>query len=134
MMPARPPMTALRQRRLADLHRRNDSPQTVACSLRCVAPFAPYFRTAPDRRGPEQVRQYPRSLVHEKHVAWSLVMQTVCARRLCYNVTRGQPHLLASLPQPQRPTTLPTIRSQAAVAALLQAPRRLKTRAILTTL
>jgi integrase/recombinase XerD len=49
-------------------------------------------------------------------------------------VTLGQPHMLAYIPQPKRPQTLPTILSQADVATLLQAPRRLKTRAILTTL
>ena len=61
-------------------------------------------------------------------------MQTVCGLRFFYNVTLGQPHMLASIPQPKRPQTLPTILSQAEVATLLQAPRRLKTRAILMTL
>ena len=66
--------------------------------------------------------------------SWSLVMQTVCGLRFFYNVTLGQPHMLAYIPNSKRPQTLPTILSQADVAALLQAPRRLKTRAILMTL
>ena len=110
------------------------SPQTIASYLRCVAQFAQYFRTSPDRLGPEHVRQYQLYLVHERHVSWSLVMQTVCGPRFFYNVTLGQPHMLPYIPQPKRPQTLPTILSQAEVATLLQAPRRLKTRAILTTL
>ena len=133
MMPARPPMTALRQRMQDDLQLRNYAPQTIDCSLRCVAQFAQYFRTPPDRLGPEQVRQYPLSLVQETRVSWSRVMQTVCALRFFSTVTLGQPHMLASLPHPKRPTTLPTILSQAAVAALLRAPRRLKSRAMLPT-
>jgi len=61
-------------------------------------------------------------------------MQTVCALRFFYNVTLGQPQMLTYIPQPKRPKTLPMILSKADVAALLQAPRRLKTRAMLMTL
>ena len=74
-------MTALRQRMLEDLQLRNYSPQTIESYLRCVAQFARYFRTSPEHLGPEHVRQYQLYLVHEKHVSWSLVMQTVCALR-----------------------------------------------------
>jgi integrase/recombinase XerD len=134
MLSRRPPMTALRQRMRDDLQLRNYSPQTVDAYLRCVAQFAQYFRTSPDRLGPEQVRQYPLYLVQEKHASWSLVIQTVCALRFFYTITLSQPSMIAYIPQPKRPITLPTILSQAEVAALLQAPRRLKTRAMLTTL
>ncbi len=134
MMPVRPPMTALRQRMHDDLHLRNYSPQTIDCYLRCVADFAQYFGTPPDRLGPEHIRQYQLYLVQERRVSWSLVIQTVCALRFFYHPTLDKPWMIPYIPQPKRPKTLPTILSQAEVAALLQAPRRLKTRAILTTL
>jgi site-specific recombinase XerD len=127
-------MTALRQRMLEDLQLRNYSPATIACYLRCVADFAQHFHTSPDHLGPEHIRTYQLFLVWEKHVSWSLVTQTVCALRFFYRVTLGQPAMIEYIPQPKRPKTLPTILSQAEVATLLQAPRRLKTRAILTTL
>ena len=127
-------MTALRQRMLEDLQLRNYSPATIACYLRCVADFAQHFHTAPDHLGPEHIRTYQLFLVREKHASWSAVTQTVCALRFFYHITLGQPSMIDYIPQPKRPKTLPTVLSQAEVAALLQAPRRLKTRAILTTL
>jgi hypothetical protein len=50
-------MSALRQRMREDLEVRNYSPQTIDGSLRCVAQFAQYFRTPPDRLGPEHIRR-----------------------------------------------------------------------------
>jgi hypothetical protein len=50
-------MNALRQRMRADLQIRNDAPQTLDCSLRCVAPFAQDRSISPARLGPAQVRQ-----------------------------------------------------------------------------
>jgi site-specific recombinase XerD len=42
--------------------------------------------------------------------------------------------MIEFIPHPKRPQTLPTLLSPAEVAALLQAPRELTSRAILTTL
>src|SRR5712691_1498283 len=103
MMPARPPMTALRQRMHDDLQLRNYSPQTIDGYLRCVAQFAQYFRTPPDRLGPEHIRQYQIYLVQEKRVSWSVVMQTVCALRFLYRNTLGRPEMIAYIPQTNQP-------------------------------
>jgi integrase/recombinase XerD len=127
-------MTPLRQRMLEDLQLRNYSPLTIDCYLRCVADFAKHFRTSPEHLGPEQVRTYQLFLVQEKQVAWPSVVQTVCALRFFSRVTLGRPAMLEYIAPPRRPFTLPTILSQAEVAALLTVSRHLKHRAILTTL
>src|SRR5438552_17939026 len=129
-----PLMSALRQRMREDLEVRNYSPQTIDGYLRCVAQFAQYFRTPPDRLGPEHIRQYQIYLVQEKRVSWSGVMQTVCALRFLYRITLGRPEMIAYIPQPKQPKTLPILLSPAEGAALLQAPPRPKSRAIVTTL
>ena len=127
-------MTPLRQRMLEDMQLRNYSAHTMRAYLHCVADFAKHFRTSPAHLGPEQVRTYQLFLVHEKQVAWTTVVQTVCALRFFYRVTLGRPAMLGYIAYPRRPGTLPTILSPTAVAALLTAPRNLKPRAILTTL
>jgi hypothetical protein len=58
MQPVRSLLTALRQRRRDDLQLRTASPETIAPSLRGVAPLAQDFRTSPERLGPELGRQY----------------------------------------------------------------------------
>ena len=127
-------MTPLRQRMLEDLKLRNYSPDTIRCYLRCVADFAQHFGVSPTHLGPEQVRTSQLFLVEEKHVAWPSVVHAVCALRFFYRVTLGRPGMLEYIAYPRRPFTLPTILSQAEVAALLTASHNLKHRAILTTL
>jgi integrase/recombinase XerD len=127
-------MTPLRQRMLEDLQLRNYSEHTIRAYLRGVADFAKHFGTSPEHLGPEQVRTYQLFLVQEKQVAWPSIVQTVCALRFFYRVTLGRPAMLESIAPPRRPFTLPTILSQAEVAALLTVSRNLKHRAILTTL
>src|SRR5262249_54787804 len=84
--------------------------------------------------GPEQVRTSQLFLVEEKHVAWPSVVQAVCALRFFSRVTLGRPGMLEDIAHPRRPFTLPTMLSQAEVAALLTASHNLKHRAILTPL
>ena len=127
-------MTPLRQRMLEDLQLRNYSKHTIRASLRGVADFAKHFGTSPQHLGPEQVRTYQLFLVQEKKVAWSSIVQTVCALRFFYRVTLGRPAMLEYIAPPRRPFTLPTILSPAEVAALLTVSRHLKHRAIRTTL
>ena len=74
-------MTTLRQRMLEDLQIRNYSPTTVRIYLHCVQAFAQHFGSAPDRLGPEHIRQYQLFLVKEKQVSLPTYIQTVCALR-----------------------------------------------------
>src|SRR5438105_9717727 len=127
-------MTPLRQRMFEDLQLRNYSEHTTRAYLHCVADFAKHFGTSPEHLGPEQVRTYQLFLGQEKQVAWPSVVQTVCALRFFYRVTLGRPVMLEYIVPPRRRSTLPTILSQAEVAAVLTVSCNLKHRAILTTL
>jgi integrase/recombinase XerD len=71
-------MTALRQRMLYDLQRRNYSPSTIRGDLGAVRQFAEHFRCSPEDLGPEHLRHYQRYLLREKKLAPS-------ARRKLYD-------------------------------------------------
>lgn len=78
-------MTELRRRMLEELQLRNYSPHTQRAYIRCVANFAKQFKAAPDRLGPEDIREYQLFLVRRKKLSWALFNQTVCALRFFYH-------------------------------------------------
>jgi integrase/recombinase XerD len=55
---------------LEELQLRNYSPHTRRAYIRCVADFAKHFNAAPDRLGPEHVREYQLFLVQRKNLSW----------------------------------------------------------------
>ena len=63
-------MTELRRRMLEELRLRNYSPHTERAYIRCLANFAKHFGTAPDRLGPEHIRDYQLFLVQQKKLSW----------------------------------------------------------------
>ena len=127
-------MTPLRQRMLEDLQIRNYSPTTVRIYLHCVQAFAQHFGSAPDRLGPEHIRQYQLFLVKEKQVSLPTYIQTVCALRFFYTHTLHRKVAIQRIPFPRRERKLPRIPSREQVQALLEAPRTLRQRALLAIL
>jgi integrase/recombinase XerD len=125
-------MTALRQRYIADLRRRNKSPRTIETYVLRVALFARHFGRSPERLGPEHVRAYQEHLI-ARQVSWSTFNQAVCALRFLYQVTLGRPELIAHLPFAKRPRTLPTVLSPEEVMRLLAAALPGRDRALLQT-
>ena len=59
-------MTELRRKMIEELQLRNYSPHTRRAYIRCVADFAKHFKAAPDRLGPEHIREYQLFLVQRK--------------------------------------------------------------------
>jgi len=56
---------------LEEIRLRNYSPHTQRAYIRCLANFAKHFGTAPDRLGPNHIRQYELFLVEEKTTSWA---------------------------------------------------------------
>jgi integrase/recombinase XerD len=127
-------MTELRRKMLEELQLRNYSPNTQRAYIRCVADFAKHFEAAPDRLGPEHVREYQLFLVQRKKLSWSPFNQTVCALRFFYHDVLHRNWMIEHLPYPRHEQKLPVVLSPSEVAALFQSTPNLKHRAILMTI
>ena len=127
-------MTALRKRMLEDLQIRNYAPTTVAAYIRGVAEFAKHFGKSPELLGSEQIREYQLYLVKEKGVSLSSYIQAVCALRFLYSNTLHLAVSVDRIPLPRYEKKLPVILSPAEVKLLLEAPKNLAYRAMLTTM
>lgn len=127
-------MTALRKRMLEDLQIRNYAPTTVAAYIRGVAEFAKHFGKSPELLGSEQIREYQLYMVKEKGVSLSSYIQAVCALRFLYSNTLHLAVSVDRIPLPRYEKKLPVILSPAEVKLLLEAPKNLAYRAMLTTM
>jgi integrase/recombinase XerD len=127
-------MTELRRRMLEELRLRNYSPHTQRAYIRCLANFAKHFGTAPDRLGPNHIRQYQLFLVEQKTTSWASFNQTVCALRFFYHDTLHRHWMIEHIPYPRHEQRLPTVLSPSEVGALFKVTQNLKHRAILTTI
>ena len=124
-------MTPLRQRMLEDMEMRNMSPNTRKNYVRQVAQFAVHFGKSPDQLGPEEIRTYLLSLVR-RDASCNQFNVSRCALRFFFRVTlkREFPDIVCA----KKPKKLPVVLSQSEVAQLLATPKKLKHRALLTTL
>jgi len=127
-------VTQLRQRMLEDLQIRHYSPTTIRLYLHSVAEFAQYFQKPPDQLGPEQIRQYQLFLIKDKQASQSTCVQLVCALRFLYTHTLNRKIEIERIPFPRRERKLPLILSREEVQALLEAPSKLRDRAVLAVM
>jgi len=127
-------MTALRQRMLEDLQIRNYSPTTIRAYILQVAQFAKHFGKSPDQLGAEHIRAYQLFLVKEGRLSQSTYIQAVCALRFLYTQTLNRQVGMEQIPFPRHERKLPIILSPEEVKALLEAPRSLHHRTLLTTM
>ena len=127
-------MTPLRQRMLEDLQIRNYAPTTVAAYIRSVAEFAKHFGKSPDQLGAEHIRAYQLFLVKEKGVSLPTYIQVVCGLRFFYTNTLQRQIGIERIPLPRYAKKLPVILSREEVKLLLEAPKHLGYRTMLTTM
>jgi site-specific recombinase XerC len=98
--------------------------------LHSVAEFARHFHKPPNQLGPEQIRQYQLFLIKDKQASQSTCVQLVCALRFLYTHTLRHKIEIERIPFPRRERKLPLILSRDEVKALLQAPAKLRDRAV----
>jgi len=119
---------------LEDLQIRNYAPGTVTAYIRGVAEFAKHFHKSPDLLGPEQIREYQLYLIKEKGVSLSSYKISVCGLRFLYSNTLHLPFAIDRIPLPRYERKLPVILSPAEVKLMLETPKHLGYRTILSTM
>lgn len=127
-------MTHLRKMMLEELQRRHYSETTTQRYIRFIERFAEHFHCAPDRLGPQHIRQYQAQLFSVRKLAPGSVTNHLCALRFFYIQTLKRPWSIADTPYPKKRYRLPTILSQEEVAQLIDAAPTPFYRTILMTL
>jgi integrase/recombinase XerD len=127
-------MTPLRRRVLEELQIRNYSPNTVRAYIRSIAEFAKHFGKSPDLLGAEQIREYQLHLIKKKRVSLSSYIQAVCSLRFLYANTLHRQVAVERIPLPRYEKKLPVILSREEVKLVLETPKNLGYRAMLSTM
>ncbi len=110
-------MTRLRKMMLEELQRRNYSDSTVRVYIATIHEFSKHFRQRPDELGAEHIRQFQIHLLKEKKLAVASVKQRTSALRFFFVKTLRRVYMLEQIPYPKVPRRLPTVLSEAEVAA-----------------
>jgi integrase/recombinase XerD len=113
-------VTHLRKAMLEELQRRNLSPITIRIYLRAVEEFARYYKTSPDRLGPEHIREYLAHLFTDRKLGAIAVAQQASALRFFFLHTLKRPWMAEHIPGLRRPSRLPEVLSQEEVERLIQ--------------
>ncbi|MCP3956613.1 MAG: tyrosine-type recombinase/integrase [bacterium] len=114
----------------ADLELGNYSKHTRDAYLRIAKAFIKYYRRPADELGEQDVRAY---LLNRLDVVQpATVAVDHAALKFLFDVTLNRPEVVARIPWPKVPKSLPDILSGSEVVALLEAVESLKHRTILT--
>ncbi len=124
-------MGQLRDQMEADLKIGGYSPSTRTTYLFYARKFAGHFMRSPADMGAEEVRQFLLYLVEGRGVSRSTLRQVRSSLHFLYAVTLNRPVEVEWLPIPRKEKRLPVVLSGTEVAALLDAVRGPKYRAVL---
>jgi integrase/recombinase XerD len=127
-------MGKLRDEMLADLQLRNYSRKTQTEYIRCAANFAAHFQLSPKKMGRDHIRRFLLHLIQCLQVSPSVLKMHVAALKFLYRITLNRPREVERIPYPKIPKALPCVLSPHEVAALLNAVKSEKHRAIFSTM
>jgi site-specific recombinase XerD len=114
-----------------DLTLRNFSPATRRNYLLYARKFAAFFMRSPEDMGEPEIRQFLLHQLEVKHLTHASYRQIYAALKFLYTVTLGRAWEVEHLPYPrQRLRPLPVVLHADELAALFQAIRSLKYRAL----
>lgn len=126
-------MAALREQMAEDMRLKGFAQTTQAAYLLRAKHLAAHYMRSPSQLGREEVRKFLRFVVMEQQAKPTTVRMYVAAIKFLYATTLGRPGVVAGIPWPKVPRTLPDILSAQEVIELLTAMARPKHRAMALT-
>jgi len=124
-------MGATRDKMKADLDLRAFATTTKKEYLRRAQNFVAYHGRPARELGEREIREFLLYLVNERKAGPATHHMYVAAIKFLYSTTMGRPEVVANIPWPKRPRTLPDILTGAEVEQLLGQIPSLKHRMIL---
>jgi site-specific recombinase XerD len=125
MISSDPGVSPLRRRMVDDMRMRKFAPKTQSGYLRAVRQFARFLGRSPDTATVEDLRDYQLHLVDHGSSPMSL-NAAISALKFFFDVTLGQPELMARMQPVRVPRKLPVILSPDEVRRLIAAAGNLK--------
>ena len=126
-------MGTIRDKMRDDLDLRGFASTTKKEYLQRAQNFVAYYHRPPAELGEREVREFLLYLVNEKKTGSATQHMYVAAIKFLYTTTLARPEVVANIPWPKRPQTLPDILTGEEVELLFQQIESIKHRAILMT-
>jgi site-specific recombinase XerD len=101
--------------------------------LRRAQNFVAHYRWPPTELGPAEIREFFTYLVQERKVGAATHHMYVAAIKFLYATTLGRPQVVARIPWPKKPKTLPDVLTGGEVEHLFELVKSIKHRTILMT-
>jgi site-specific recombinase XerD len=126
-------MGTIRDKMRDDLDLRGFASTTKKEYLQRAQNFVAYYHRPPTELGEREVREFLLYLVNEKKTGSATQHMYIAAIKFLYATTLDRPEVVANIPWPKRPQTLPDILTGEEVERLFQQIASIKHRAILMT-
>ena len=125
-------MGVLRERFQQHMRLKGFADRTRESYERAMVRLTKEYRVSPDTLSNDQIQSHLDRVIREHHLAWSTVNVRVSAFRLFYGELLKRPAAEFWLPPRGRSRRRPVVLDRATVRRILEAPKSLKHRALLT--
>lgn len=123
---------SLRELLIRELESRNYSKRTVKTYVGSISLLSRHYNLSPDMITSEQLKEYLHMCISEKKCSVSYINQTIGAFKILHKDILGRDWDSLKIKRPRRETKLPVILSKQEVKKIIEAPRNIKHRAILS--
>jgi len=111
---------------------RNYSERTVKSYITSISRLSLYYKVSPDKISREQVKSFAYHLIHSKQSSTSTINQLISAWKIFQVDVLGNQWEDFHLKRPKREKRIPEVLSQGEALKLINTPRNMKHRMILT--